>query len=393
MSERKPIRVLHFCTEPVRGGAEEHMLLLLRHLDRRLFELHLVCPPEVLTLLGSDLPDDVNTIPLSFTSPIHINVALRFVRVLLNRQVDIVHSHMFRASLAASPIARLCRVPVTIETAHVREYWRQSGLKANYVVDRIAGRFVSRYIAVSNAISKYLIEEKKLSRDKIRVISNGCDVEHFRPEHPIPVDLRSNLGFDASNPVVVVSARLEPQKGHQVLLNALPEVIRQFPRLRVICIGDGQLRSQLEQYSDALGLNSCVRFLGYQSNVRDWLALADFTVLPSFFEGLPLTAIESLAAGRTIVATEVDGTPEVVVNRKTGLTVPPGNPERLAKAMIELLKDHHYRDKLACEGRRWVVENFSQSRQVRQTEELYLHALADTVLERKSAWVSKERRV
>ena len=119
-----------------------------------------------------------------------------------------------------------------------------------------------------------------------------------------------------------------------------------------------------------------VRFVGLQANVQDWLALADVTVLPSFYEGLPLAAIESLAAGRPMVATAVDGTPEIVLDGATGLTVPPGDPAALARAICRLLADPWLREKLALAGREWVLERFAEERQVQRTQALYELALA-----------------
>ncbi|PYN14724.1 MAG: hypothetical protein DME05_14400, partial [Candidatus Rokuibacteriota bacterium] len=199
------------------------------------------------------------------------------------------------------------------------------------VVDRIAGRFVDQYIAVSDANRRYLVEEKGLARHKVVVIHNGCDLRRFNPHHRAPAGMRESLGFGASDPVLVVVGRLEPQKGHRVLFDALPAVRAQFPRVRLVCVGEGARRQELEQQVAASGLGDTVRFVGQQANVADWLALADVTVLPSFFEGLPLAAIESLAAGRPMVASAVDGTPEVVVDGATGLTVPPGDAAGLAR--------------------------------------------------------------
>lgn len=352
------------------------MLTLLRMLDRNRFRLHVVCPPELVEKFGSDLPSDIEAVPLALSSPVELRSCTRFARILRERDVDVVHSHMFRASLCASPIARLCRVPVTIETAHVREHWRKGWLKSKYFVDRLAGHSVDEYIAVSNAIGRYLTEEKRLPKRKVTVITNGCDLERFHPAHPIASDLRPSLGLRETDRVLLVAARLEPQKGHRVLLEALPDVLREFPNVKVLCLGDGQLRGELEERSRTLGLEGAVFFLGHRLNIPDWLALAEFTVLPSFYEGLPLAAIESLAAGRTLVATAVDGTAEVVVHEKTGLTVPAGDAPLLANAIKRLLRDTHLRKTMAVAGRQWVMEHFSQTQQVRETENVYIRALA-----------------
>jgi glycosyltransferase involved in cell wall biosynthesis len=207
---------------------------------------------------------------------------------------------MFQASRLASPLGWLARVPVVIETPHVREHWRKGWIKGSYFIDRLVARFVTAYIAVSEANGEYLRTEKRLPREKIFVIRNGSPIERFDPTRAAPPALRAALGIDQNAPVVLVLARLEPQKGHRVLLEAWKSVAQSYPAARLVCAGDGVLRAELEAQAAALGIAGSVSFVGQQPNVPDWLALADFTVLPSFYEGLPLAAIESLAAGRPV---------------------------------------------------------------------------------------------
>ena len=370
-----PIPVMLFSNTSVRGGAEEHMLTLLRGLDRNWFRLHLVCSPEVADAVRGDLPPDVELLPLAYPSPSQASGAMKLGRWIRERRIQILHSHLFTSSLCASPVGWMCRVPLILETPHVRELWRRGWKAHNFTVDRMAGRFVDRYIAVSYANAQYLKEVKGLPERKIKVIQNGTDLTRFNPAHVPPSGLRAELGIGAVDPIMLVAARLEPQKGHTVLLDAMPEVVREVPNARVLCLGDGVLRAELEQQSRKLGLEENVLFLGFRSNVADWLALSDFTVLPSFYEGLPLVAVESLAAGRTMVATAVDGTPEVIVNGRTGITVPSGDPRALAAALCTMLRSPDLRKRMAEQGRSYVLEHFSQERQVRETAEFYLAAL------------------
>jgi glycosyltransferase involved in cell wall biosynthesis len=366
---------MHFSNCLVRAGAEEHILTLLKGLDRERFRLSLTCTPEVARKLGADVPSDVEVFTLTLRKPGHLAAAWRLAGILRSRRVDILHSHLFYASLFASPIGRLCGVPVVVETPHVREHWRRGWLKGRFVVDRAVGRSVDHYVAVSEANARYLVETKGLPRRKVMVIRNGSDLTRFRPG-PGDADLRRRLGFGAADPVLAVIGRLEPQKGHRFLLAALPAVRAEFPTVRLVCVGEGSLREELEATVARGGLQEAVRFVGYQEAVTEWVRVADVTVLPSLYEGLPLAAIESLAVERPVVATAVDGTPEVVLDGKTGLTVPPGDPAGLAAAVCRLLRDRGLRQELARAGRSWVLERFSQERQVRETQDFYLAALA-----------------
>jgi hypothetical protein len=140
------LHLLHFSNTGVRGGAEEHVLTLLRGLDRGRFRLSWACSPPVAELVKNDLPADVELLPL-WVNPSHPGGLLRLGRLLREKRVDILHSHMFYSSLFASPVGWACRTPVIIETPHLRELWRR-GWKAWNGIDRMAGRFVDRYIAV-----------------------------------------------------------------------------------------------------------------------------------------------------------------------------------------------------------------------------------------------------
>ena len=373
MSEAR-LTVLYFSNTLARGGAEEHILTLLRGLDRGRFRPLLACTPEVAERLAGDIPGDVPVTTLRLRSPRHVAAARALAALIRRERVDILHSHLFYSSLFASPIGCACRVPVIVETPHVREVWRR-GLKAHYVVDRLAGRCVDQYIAVSEANRRYLIQDKGLPARKIMVILNGCDVRRFDVRNVDPRPLRASLGFAAADPILLVVGRLEPQKGHRVLLDALPAVQREFPGVRLLCVGEGALRAELETRAADLELRESVRFVGQRTDIPAWLALADVVVLPSYYEGLPLAAIEALAAGRVMVATAVDGTPEVVVNEETGLLVPPGDPPLLAGAISRLLRDPALRADLAQAGRARVLERFNEAGQVARTEALYELAL------------------
>ena len=368
------IPVMYFTNTRARGGVEDHILTLLSGLDRRLFQPSLVCPPELARKLEPDIPPDVEVVPLFLGIPEKVSTACEFARLLRRRRVSILHAHMFQSSLVASPIGWLCRVPVIIETPHLRESWRKGWIKGRFFVDRVVGCFVDRYIAVSQVNARYLAEQKGLPARKITVIVPGSDLRRFDPNLRASPQQRERLGFGPNDPVLLVAARIEPQKGHRVLIEAMPLVRAQFPRVRLVCLSEGSLRPELERRVEELGLEGAVRFVGFQADVREWLALADISVLPSFFEGLPAGAIESLASGRPMVATAVDGTPEVVLDGKTGLLVPPGDSTSLAQAICRLLGDSGLRSAMGEAGRRWVMENFSRERLIERTQGLYLEA-------------------
>lgn len=368
-----PISILMYTGTQVRYGVEEHILTLLRELPRTHFKFHLACPRHLADQFGSDLPTDVEVLALRGTSSSRLQDGISLARFICERAIGIVHSHMFFSSRFASPIAKLCNVPIVLETTHVAENWRRGWFGSSFVVDRAVGRFVDYFIAVSEANARYLIQQKGHPKEKVVVIRNGCQLDRFQNAEGRSI-LRRQRGLDENIPLIVVPARLEPQKGHRVLLEALPAVRSEFPQAQFLFLGEGRLKRELQEQVEALDLRNIVQFVGFQPDVANWYALADFTVLPSFYEGLPLVAIESLAASRPLVATAVDGTPEVVINGKTGLTIPPGNPTELAKAICHLLRNPQLADTYGRQGRLWVEQEFSQEKQVRETSDLYVRS-------------------
>ena len=368
MSER--LTICMFDNETVRGGAEEHLLCLLQGLDRARFRPLLAAPAALIDLLGRDLPGDVTRLPIELYSHSQLGRMWKLASFLRREQVDVLHSHGFRPSLLASPVGCMARVPVTVETPHVREYWRK-GWKANYAVDRAASHFVDAYIAVSEANGRYLRDEKKLPAEKITEIRNGCSLEHFAAAVTVPQGFKRRAGFAESDPVMLVAARLEPQKGHAILLRSMADLKQEFPALRLVLLGDGTLRAELSALAGVLGLGDSVYMPGHSPDTRLWMSAADLCVLPSFAEGLPLFAIEALAAARPMVATAVDGTPEIVLDGRTGWIVPAGDHAALAGAIAQVLRNPQRAAQLAQAGARYVREQFTLARQLRQTEDLY----------------------
>lgn len=371
------IRLAYFSNATARGGAEEHILTLLRGLDRSRFEACLICSPAVTEKLGTDVPNDVKVFAVTFDKPWQLLGAIKLAKLLRQNKIQVLHSHLFYSSLFASPVGWICGVPAILETPHLRELWREGKgwPKSSFAIDRWVGRCVDAYIAVSKANRSYLEQVKQLKAGKIHVVQNGSDLDRFRPDHAVPEGMRRQFGFADTDRILLVPARLEPQKGHRVLFEALPKVLDEFPAVRIVCAGEGALLSELQEQVQRLKVAERVSFVGRQQKLEDWFALCEFTVLPSFFEGLPLVAVESLAAGRPMVATAVDGTPEVIVNGKTGLTVPAGEPSALATAICRLLRETDLRQTMGIAGRRWAIENFTQKMQLDKTQELYVSLL------------------
>jgi glycosyltransferase involved in cell wall biosynthesis len=366
--------VLHLLTGRVFGGAEEHALSILTAMSSHGFEPCLAAPAALITAMEPGLSAaGVKCLPLEFSSRLDVLTGARLLRFIRRENIAILHCHLFTASFLGAGIARMAGVGAVLETCHGPEVWRMGkGLRASFWVDRQVGRLVDKYIAVSHAAERHLVRNKRVPKNKIRVIHNGRDLDHFASSNPNRrIATREVLGL-ADEPVLLTMARLDEQKGHRHLIDAIAILAGRRPNLVTLLAGEGPLEDSLRAQCSSLGLTDRVRFLGYRRDVPELLEAADVVVLPSLYEGLPLVAIEALAAGRPLVATEVDGTPEVVIHERTGLLVPPANPRALAAAIERLLDNPELASRLASDGRKFVHENFAVQRQIEQTAALYI---------------------
>src|SRR3984885_10037510 len=356
MPSRARNTVLHLLTGRVFGGAEEHALSILTKMRTHGFEPCLAAPNALIEAMEPSLSAaGGKCLPLEFSSRLDVLTSARLLRFIRRENIAILHCHLFTASLSGAGVARMAGVGAVLETCHGPE----------------VGRLVDKYIAVSHAAARHLIETKRVPKDKIRVIHNGRDLDRFGPTNTQRrTATRNSLGI-RGEPTIMTLVRLDEQKGHRHLIDALAKVAAHRPDVVTILVGEGPLENPLRALCAARGLTDRIRFLGYRRDVPELFEVADMVVLPSLYEGLPLVAIEALAAGRPMVATEVDGTPEVVLHEKTGLLVPPANPLALAGAIERLLDDPALAARLASEGRKFVHENFAVRRQIEQTAALY----------------------
>ncbi len=362
VKRKKKLKVLYFLNSLIRGGVENHVIQLINRIDKSQFEPVLVCPQTLIDLLQEELKETrIAYYPICIRKWRSVGEIGRFLKILKAERPDIVHSHLFFATLFAAPIAKFAGVPCVIETAHLREGWRK-GIKKLYWVDRLFYRFTDKIIAVSDAVRNYLIDIKKLPPDRIIIIRNGVDLEKFKPSEESKKTHELRVG---------VIGRLEPQKGHKYLFEALKMLNGKLDNVKTSVIGEGSLRESLEELCSELNIDNRVEFLGFRSDVKDLLNELDIVVLPSLYEGLPLIALEAGAMAKPLIATDVDGTNEVVINNTTGILVPPADCVALKTAIERLLDDVSYRSALGMMARNHIVKRFAMSEQIRKTENLY----------------------
>lgn len=360
------MRILQLKTSAGRGGAETLLLQTTRELVSRGHSIRtLVGEPGWLVdrLLESDL--DAATLPLVSASGL-LRVP-RLVHEIKSWGADLVLSHGARVNVFGTMAARLSGRP-SVSIEHSIDDWRTSGS----VMDRI-DRWVARgnrgRIAVSEAVGRLLIDRGILPPAKVDIIPNGVRF----PDSVAALgrtSILNSMGINAEATVLVTVARFSNSKGHIHLIEALPQLVCSYPGLRCLLLGDGPLRADIEDRVQVLGLDETVVFAGAVDNVMELLPACDAFVLPSLWEGLPISVLEAMGLGVPVVASAVGGTPEVVHDGQTGLLVPPADPDALAAAIGRLLEDDALRNRISVLGRRYVRKHYNLDRVLDRYEEV-----------------------
>ena len=359
------------------GGGERYLELLLDRLDRARYRALLICP-EAGPFVGRMKERGVET-HLVHLAPLFNPIALwRLTRLLVRERVTILQTHGARANFYGRIAGRLAGVPVIISTVHnsLKDYEICLLTRWLYTAAlHLTLPLVHRIICVSDANRRDLIDECPAASARIQTVYNGVDPSAF-PSQPDRQKVRQELGV-TQGPVLLTIARLTEAKGHRYLLQALPHLLETWPQLSCVFVGDGELRGQLHRLAVELAVEPSCRFVGVREDIADILAAADVVVLPSLSEGFPFVLLEALAMGCPVVASRVNGVPELIEDHKTGLLVPPRDPQALVAAIREVLHDPITASKMGADGRAVVQERFTVDRMVANTTAIFDAAVQD----------------
>jgi glycosyltransferase involved in cell wall biosynthesis len=305
-------------------------------------------------------------------SPRGLYQLARLAAYLRREKIDVVHTHDLWTNLMGVVAARMAGVPAIVSSRRDLAHfdWYQ-GSKRNWLrrIQNLSGVVLANATPIRDA----LISEDGFAPEKLRVIHNGVDTAKFQRgrrdrERLFPGTQNQKL-------VVLVGNMHTDVKGHPWLIDAAPAVLREFQETRFVFAGDGDSRPAFEEQVATLGLQGSFMFLGRRSDIPDVLASSDIAVLPSRAEGLPNAVLEYMAAGLPTIASRVGGNAELVEDGVTGLLVPPENSSAIAAALLRLLRDPDLSRKMAENGRKVAVENYSFERLIREVDALYTELL------------------
>jgi glycosyltransferase involved in cell wall biosynthesis len=374
-----PIAIFYLITSTNVGGAEKAVLQLIRNLDRQEFKIY-VCsvkkPGPFAQVLAAEA-DGFFSLNLAENggAAALINFLpglVLLIRLLRRISPAILHCFLFRANLLGRIAGSIAGVPVVISSVRVIE----AGSVFKNAIDRLTAVLTDKYIAVSDAARVYTIKHSKVPPQKIITIYNGIDRRDPNLESPVS---RRDLAVDENDVVLAIIGRLHKQKGHLLLLEALPFILPEAPRTRVLFCGAGEEETHLRGIVANRGLAKHVRFLGLIENASQILPHIDVLVLPSLWEGMPHVVLEAMAAGRPVVASRIAGLAELVEDGKTGLLFRSGDPRSLAEALLKLITNPALARTMGDAGREHVMKNFQLKETVRKTVHLYRELLAEKI--------------
>lgn len=366
----RQLKVLHIIGGGEFGGAERHVLTLLRFLDRQKIDARLACLFAA-PLAGEARREGVVTKVFAMRGKLDFRQVPGIASYLKKEQIDIVHTHGVRANLIGRLAAGVAGTPHVVTTVHsvlALDYTRRLDRWINQFCEWSTRRWTEKFIAVSCGLAGELLASG-LPAEKVTVIYNGLDLSFFK--QGAGEKIRAEFGLEPGQPVVGVVARLHPVKGHEFFLQAVKEVSNEFPAARFYIVGCGTHRSALEVLAARLGIRDVVVFTGFRQDIGDIMAALDVLAVPSLSEGFGLTAVEAMAIGIPVLATRVGGLPEIITDGENGLLVPPKDPAALAERLRFLLNHPADAAQMAVAGRRTVEERFSAEIMAAKTAELY----------------------
>ena len=371
------MKVLHLINTLSAGGAELHLLTLCRHLKAKNVEPVVACLREHVkgsrSLRADFTRAGVSVIDLDADSRYDSRFFAGLARVLNAERPDVLHTHLPRADVAGALAHFLRPSLVWVCSVHAIYSADWSG-RWSLPVIRVLWRRANRVLCISHAVRDWMVT-KGMPPDKIKVIHYGIESAPFaQPRN----DLRAKWGL-AGHRIIGSIGRLEPRKGHQFLIQAMPELCRRTPNALLLIAGhDPQgYGKALQKLAVKLNVADKVRLLGFQDDVASFLHALDVFAFATTSEGFGQVLVEAMAAGKPVVASNVAPLTEIAENENTALLVEPANPAAFAAALARVLDDSIDRQRMGQRARERVETHFSAERMTAATLSLYDEACGE----------------
>ncbi len=361
------MNILILATHCNTGGITSYVLTLTKGLVQKGHSVHIVTS-------GGDREKECERV-----GAIHVRLSIRtksevsykvfmgipaIIKLVKQQQCDVIHAQTRVTQVMAAIVSFFTRVPY-VATCH--------GFFKPRFFRRIFPCWGNATIAISQQVKEHLINDFSCDPNSVFLLPHGLDVS-TKEWTPQEKEERKNVLGLRSKTIIGIVARLSDVKGHDVLIRAMPKVVKQVPDVDLVIVGQGKTEPFLRKLVHEFSLESYVHFFPSVNGDDNLLPLFDVFVMPSRQEGLGLSVMEAQAQGLAVVASNVGGIPSLIENGKTGVLVSKENPEQLADAIIDLLKDTDKRKRIACAAQAFAIKNFSLDPMVQGTLQVYAQA-------------------
>jgi glycosyltransferase involved in cell wall biosynthesis len=379
--ETSPLRLLHVVGESRFGGAGKIILRLGKVAQAEGWQVDVLATDPIFQQAirqhGLGLVD-LDVIRREIRPVWDLGGLMRLHKFLKKEPYRIVHTHTSKAGFVGRLAARLAGVPVIMHTAHGFAFHEGSPALIRLIyssLERIASRWCDRIVAVSEFHRTWAIEMKMCSSQQIIAIPNGIP-EVGRNRNIGLTELRREMGAQDGDLVILCMVRLAADKGLKYLIEAAATLPRTGRRLQIVIAGDGPARDRLEQLAGKLKVTDRVKFLGFREDVGDLLAAADLVVLPSLREGLSISLLEAMAAGKPIIATSIGSQREVASHADMARLVPAASAAALSEAIVRLADNPQLMTRLGASARTVYESCYTESRMLQSYRQLYFDLLS-----------------
>jgi glycosyltransferase involved in cell wall biosynthesis len=368
-TSEQPTRIAFCITDLDAGGAERALVQIVTRLDRSHWEPFVFCLSGEGELAAVLRDAGIAVVCLGANRRHGLRVIWRLSRRLAKLRPTILQTFLYHANIAGRLAGKAAGIPLIVSGIRVAE--KRSGFRL--WLDRATGWMVARHVCVSQDVAAFSAARGRLPVSKLCVIPNGVDAARLA-EAP-RADL-TQFGIPPASRTLLYVGRLDPQKGPFVLLAAVKDLFPRHPEVHVLMVGEGPLGEKLRAWVAKENLQSRIHFAGRRNDVPSLFRAADLFVLPSLWEGLPNVVLEAMAAGIPTVASRVEGISDLLVDRRTGLIVPPNSPPDLTEAIAEILADPQHALQMAREAQKFVQERFTWQSVIGQYEQIYSELLS-----------------
>lgn len=361
------INVLYIIWSLGLGGAERVVINLAKGLDKTRFNPTVCCLNEAGEFAAELEHLGIKVVALHKKSKADITVIRKLIAVIKEYNIQIVHTHLWGANFWGRIAAKVAGVPVIIATEHNVDIWKSN---LNFALDRMLSHISDKIITVSRTVKEFYIKHG-IPAGKIEVIYNGIDTD----ARSSMLDARKEFGLAEGESLLAIIGRIVEQKGHRYLFEALERLNGQH-KVKLLVVGDGPLLNNLKVTAQQNPqLREKVIFTGLRKDVRNLIEAVDILLMPSLREGLPMVALEAMAAGKPVIATNVGGTPELIKDGDNGILIEPRDSRQLAEAIKKLLVNTPLSESLGRRGQESVLNRFSIKDMVKNTGNLYEQCL------------------